>query len=454
MNSTRKRRGKPLHGVAGMGRREYLRNLNTQFQDSKRCMSVSPCRALSQDIASVTQVRQTGGPEGTLPADAFQWALPFNRQKMFAEFAMAQQNRYHWRINREDREEYAALVRDSDQNRELQSELAAYRQFEITSDIQALPFALGAFQSINLSEDELPMMITPAARQYFAVRWIGQDGGARQDQWRSSRSAETLEINFLSTDKVEYTLFDLQQGNLNEVEQVNNQLRFDMGMKIEDLAKTSMDNNVYPSGLRSIMQIHPSIDPANIPDSNYLDLTDTGTYGPAHVFTLARLKAVLHHMAMWGFGFSPDGPATLQTMLMSPLNARDSWDYVDLVSGWDSAGETWDASRVGPGGFANPANTVPTGVREQIFNTGALMNSAWGYSWQTQFNPRLSTGRLYVMTNQPIGWFFTKTGFDRFIEWRDGPDNIEQNYGQSVFRRALSFHMPELWAYRFLIVDF
>jgi len=428
------------------------------YENSKRQLTVSPSRHYAEEIGSMMNLIQ--GIAGT-PAEAdfnsleLRWMLPHNRDRVRQEIAMAYENRYHWRTNADDRAEYANLLAQSEHSSELQREVAQYRTFEITSDIRALPFALGAFQQINLSADELPMMITPAApRQSFAVRWIGQDGGARQDQWRTSRSAQNIEMRMLSTDKVEYTLFDLQQGFLNEVEQVNSQLRFDMEAKIDDLAMAAMDANIYPSGLRSIMNIHPSIDQSNIPDTNYLDLTNTTTYGAANVLTLARLKAILHHVAMWGFGFGPDGPMNLQTMIMSPLNARDSWDYVDLVSGWDSAAATWDGSRAGPGGFSNPLNTVPTGTREQIFNTGALLNSAWGYTWQSQFNARLGVGRMYVLTNQPIGWFFTKTEFDRLIEWRDQPDNIEQNYGQSVLRRAVQFFNPQLWAYRFLVVDF
>jgi len=433
--------------------------LDNLYNDGKKEISISPARGYSDEIASMRNllhgVGDSGGGEVNFNTAELRWMLPHNRDRVRQEMAAAYENRFRWRTNPADYQEYASLIRASGGDPAIRSEVAQYRTFEITSDIRALPFAMGAYQAINLSADELPMMVTPAApRQSFAVRWIGQDGGARLDQWRTSRQAENIEIRMIATDKVEYTLFDLQQGFLNEVEAVNNQLRFDMEQKIDDLAMESMDANIFPSGLRAIMNIHPSIDQTNIPDTNYLDLTNVGTYGAANVLTLARLKAILHHVAMWGFGFGPDGPMNLQTMIMSPLNARDSWDYVDLVSGWDSAAAAWDVSKAGPGGFSNPLNTVPTGVREQIFNSGALLNSAWGYNWQSQFNARLPVGRMYVLTNQPIGWFFTKTEFDKLLEWRDLPDNVEQNYGQSMLMRAITFFNPQLWAYRFLVVDF
>ena len=392
------------------------------------------------EIASIREHRQAR--QSFEDFDGADWMLDCNSRRILQSIQDSAEGFYNWRDNANDRAELASMMQQAYDDAQAAKELASYRQFEVTSDLLAIPFALTAFQSINLSADELPQIITPKARQYFTVRYMGQDGGARQDQWRTTRSAEEIEMRAISTDKIEYPLLDLQQGNVNEFDKINAQLRFDMEMKIDELAKAMLDAGVVTSGIKDLLNIHPRINQTNIPDDNYLDLTSTGTYGTAHVLTIQRIKAILARMSMWGFGLDPDGPVRIKSMIMSPLHARDSWDYVDNVTGWNTTGES------------NPVNTVPRDTRNSIFAGGSMVTSAWGYNWNNIFNTQLAAGRLYVLTNQPVGWYFTKTNYDRMIEWKDQPDNIEQNQAQVLYRKALQFHMPDLWAYRFLVVDF
>lgn len=439
------------------GRRRLDQKLNPVRQHLERKYPGNDVKGIAAfrpdiDVASMRSARQAAQP--TIDTSNWLWMLEHNRRHAQQDYELAHAGRFHWRTNPADYKELAQLMQQSMQDQSLQVELAQYRNFEITSDIQAIPFALGAFQQINLSADELPQMITPRTRQYFNVRYIGQDGGARQDQWRTARQAVNIEMRLLSTDRVEYPLMDLQQGDVNEFDIINAQLRFDMEMKIETAALDVLNANYSATGIKALLNVHPTINKDNIPDGNYLDLRDVPTYGPLNVFTITRLKAILNHMAMWGFGFDPDGPISLSTMIMSPLNARDSWDYIDLVSGWDTEGKTWGTPDTSGRLSDDPRTTVPTAMREQIWSGGGMLQNAWGYRWSTQYNPRLSKGRLYIFTNQPVGWFFTKTEWDRIIEWRDLPDFIEQNIGAVLHRRAIQFFMPDLWRYRFLVVDF
>src|SRR5690606_29516648 len=93
------------------------------------------------------------------------------------------------------------------------AEIAAYRQFELVRpEINAIPFALSAFQQINLSNDELPLIIRPMSRQYFNVYWNAIDGAPRQNQIRHTKEVEQILMRYVSTDRVEYPLYDLQQG--------------------------------------------------------------------------------------------------------------------------------------------------------------------------------------------------------------------------------------------------
>jgi len=435
--------GRPTTKTQG---RAIMRNLDQMFPNSNRSHAVSNAPNYEAEIASIRRAVQDPTVK-TFDTSGLTWMLHHNREKLAKELASAVDGRYHWRVNPTHRSELAALMQASEGDREKSKELASYRTFEITTDLMPGPFAGAGFQSINLSADEMPQIITPQSRQYFNVYWMGQDGGTKRAQWRTMREAESLEIALLNSDKVEYPLVDLQRGDVNQFDKVNTQLRWDMDWKIEKLALESMLANRQLSGMRAKLNVHPDIIQDNIPDSNYLDLTNVATYGADGVWTLARLKALLRYFAMWGYtaGADPDGPIQLKSMIMSPLNAQDAWDYVDLVSGFDSSGTF---------GKSNPVDTVSTAQRDAIMSNGGLMQSAWGHSWTTQFNARIIKGRLYAMTNQPIGWQFTKTDWDKTFEWKDDVDHVIQNMGEIMMRKAISFVQPELWGYRYLIVDF
>lgn len=375
-----------------------------------------------------------------VPANRIQqslkWMLPDNARRRSQEMADNASRRFDWRHNQEHRETYSRLIRQSFEDRQKRKELAQYREFEILSDLFAIPFAMAPFQAINLSADELPLLLFPKARQYFTVRYLGNDGGARQDQWRQTKDVEQHEMRTISTDKVEFPLVDIQQGNVNEMSTIQDQLRFDMEMQLDKEAQDVIDGLETDSGLRALLNLHPLINTANIPDRNHLDLSD-GT----QELTIGKWKSILDHVASFGQGVDPDRSLTISSVIMSPQNLRDQWDFVDLVSGFSGAGTVQpDTDEI-----------ILTSTREEIFNTG-MMNSAWGFSWTSMANARLAKGRMYVFMNQPVGWFFTKTELDRLIIW-DGPDEVAENYGQIVWRRVYQFVTPDLWKHRILIVD-
>lgn len=369
------------------------------------------------------------------------WMLPHNQDRWAREQASARANRFDWRRNAAHREAYSNLIRESTERTprglEKRLELNAYREFELLNEMVAIPFAMGPFQSINLSADEMPLLTFPKARQYFNVRFIGQDGGPRQDQWRDDKTIEQIDLRMVSTDRIEFPLFDLRQGRVNPLARINDQLRFDMEMKIDSLALAEIDAAKTTSGLRDLLNLHPRIVQANVPDTNYLNLNGVGS-SPG-VLTIEKWKRILAHINSFGPGIDPDRSIQINAVIMSPQNMRDQWDFIDLVSGFSGVGTV------------QPADTVLTSVREEIFNTGVLQH-AWGYTWTAQFNGMLPKGKMYIFTNQPLGWFFTKTEFDQLFIW-DGPDQQEMNFGQVQWRRAFNFVVPDLWKHRIVIVD-
>ncbi len=408
----------------------HEQRMNAQFPSKPGCITATP---LSVDIASVRR--------GEHAPSEVPWLLPANRAILNRRSEIASETRFD-RSNPADMREYSDRIRASLNNQDAAADLAAYRIFELTSDVMASPFALGAFQGINLSDDELPGIIRPRSRNYqrFTIRTIGQDGGSRQDQIKTTKAFSAYEMDLISTDKVEYNLYDIQQGDVEGVEIANSALEYDMDMKIDSLAESNMFAAKTVSGLRDLLNIHPLIVSANLPDTNYLDLNSLHA-GNSGVLTIEKLKSILDHIAKFG-AVGGDGVGetlTIQSIVMSPQNLRDPWDFIDLVASGDGSVKPL------------PGETVPREVRNQIFQTG-MFTSAWGQNFSWIPNGRIAKGRMYVFTNQPLGWFFTKTNFDRLIRW-DGPDNIEQNYGQMVLQRCLQFVIPDLWKHRVLICD-
>jgi hypothetical protein len=347
------------------------------------------------------------------------------------------------RTKKEDREELSRMIAESYQDEQRAKELNAYRVFELTNDVLASTFALSAFQSVNLSADELPMIKRPQSFLYnkFTVRSIGQDGGAKQDQWRTTGAAQTMEVELISTDKIEYPLYDIQTGNIEVFDDINRKLQYDLEMYIDKLAQDNIDAAKMTSGLRDLLNIHPLIDATNIPDTNYLDL-NTLYPGNAKKLTIQKLKHILNHIAMFGSVGGADEQFSLSSIILSPQNIRDPWDFTDLVFPTNPTSATRDVE---------PSGTIPTPTRESIYNTG-MFTSAWGFNFNWMPNPRIAKGRMYAMTNRPIGWLFTKTEFDKVLRW-EGPDQVEYNYGQVLMQRCLKFVMPDLWRSRILIID-
>jgi hypothetical protein len=343
-----------------------------------------------------------------------------------------------------DRAEFSKRLKASAERDADREEMAAYRTFELTNDVMATPFALGAFQTVDLSPDELPLIERPRSRNYqrFTVRSQSIDGGAREAQWRTTKEVSQYELDAIATDRVEYPIMDIQQGDINQSDAINTELRYDMEMKVDGLARTNLDAAQTASGLRALLSIHPNVVQANIPDANYFDLNALFA-GSNDVLTMIKLKYILNHIALLQSVGGPGEGLTIQTIMLSPQNMRDSWDFVDLVSGVGSATE-------GPA----PANTVTTAQRESIFSTG-MMTSAWGYTWNWTPNSQIAKGRMYIFMNQPLGWQFTKTSFDKTLVWNEtnSPDHAESNMGEVMYRRVMSFLVPDLWKYRVLIID-
>ena len=136
-----------------------------------------------------------------------------------------------------------------------------------------------------------------------------------------------------------------------------------------------------------------------------------------------------------------DGQCRISAIYMSPQNATDPWCFQD--KSWCCDGEN-----------IHPDETVPESVRDQIFSSGTF-TSMYGFSFPWIPNACIPKGRLYIFTNKPLGWHFTKTQCDRLLR-QDGTNNIEyalENKAEIVYQKTCSFYSPDLWKHRMLIID-
>jgi hypothetical protein len=391
----------------------------------------------------VSQIREIRSGRGSL--EDCDWMLPANIESLEREYADFRENRFD-RRNQEDLKRYRDLIiaASDPTNVKAQRELAEYRKFEITSDVMAVPWSMAAFQTVPLRPGELPMIERPQSKNFnsFNVNSIGVDGGRYSAQWRTTLEVETMEMQLLTTDRVEYSIMDLQQGDISQVDAINQRLLYDLEMKMDVLAKTNIDAAKVVSGLQDTMNIHPSVVLDNIPDTNYIDL-DTLHSGSTGKLTIEKFKSLLALVSKFGSAGGADVPIQMRSVMVSPQNLNDPWDFVSLVSGFSG------------GDAVEPKSTVPTAVRDQIFQTG-MFTSAWGYNFNWTPNNQLDIGQLYIITDQPLGWVFTKPIFDKMLKWDEtnSPDHAERNMAEMLYQKALRFVVPDEWRYRVIIADF
>jgi hypothetical protein len=396
---------------------------------------------MAHELGSIAHVRQ-----GNLDPRSVSFINPVNHREIASRLQTLNGNRFNLHDS-EDLTRYRNLLtaagNATQDDMSAWRELSDYRVFELNYDIMASPWALAAFQIVNLQADELPMIDIPRSRnlQRFTVHSMSIDGQTTSNQWITAREIVQIEMEMLATEKMRYRLWDLQQGDVNQSQSIERELRYDIDMNVDALGLANLNANLVTSGLRDVLKLHPNIIAANIPDKNYLDLTASD----AGKLTVAKLRTILTHIAQFGSAGSVDEQFQISNIQISPQNISDPWEFVSLVSGYDSSDANQD----------QPKNTVPSSVRDSIYNTG-MFTSAWGYNFSWTPNPQLNKGKMYVFTNKPVGWVFLKPELDRMLTWDDRthPDFAERNYGEMMFRKAIKIYMPDLWRQRYLVVDF
>lgn len=343
----------------------------------------------------------------------------------FSEIAKAKEG-----VTDEQRRDW---LRANANNREA---LAAAVIQNVNSDVLAHTFALGFFQQNTLQPTEWPVIESDNRDKNYSCVTIGEDGSSPQKMRVPRQSHAEYLIRQLVTPEVFYPLMSLQTGNVSQAEKVQQEIAYELRLKLDQLALAVLDAGVKASGLRSTLNLHPSVVTANIPTKNYYDLSaaDSGT------LTLAKLKDVLDYFERFSSDVELDGaPLEIKTIYMSSQQKRDIWDFVSLVAGYNLSGAVQD-----------PKNTVTPDMRQGIFTSGKI-NSLFGYPVSIVTRNTLAKGTMYISSNKPAALLWTKPAFDKLVI-NDSPDLLKQNKNSMFMQMAYAMALPSEWTYRFMKV--
>jgi len=284
-----------------------------------------------------------------------------------------------------------------------------------------------SFLELDVLEDgQWPQIINRHIDRNFTVTKLGQNGGAPKKQVVERQTNLQILMERLVTPEYEFPLYNLQVGKEEELENAQKRITYELALKLDFLAKAIIDATVKTSGLRATLNLHPSIQSANIPDANDLDLSGVNT---ATKWDVEKFKRVLDYVARFTADTSDDlGDLRVKAFFIPSPNLRDIWDFVSLVSAYDGT-----SGNPPSGVVADPKNTVPSEERLAIYRSGKL-EQMFGYKFAIVPRNTLVSGsnnQNYVSTNLPIGYFWTKPSQDSVV--LDNSPKMQKANKNSIF---------------------
>jgi hypothetical protein len=331
------------------------------------------------------------------------------------------------------------------------SEVSAAIKSEVNLNILGQLFAMSMFDIKTYADPDWPWIRAKRQDFNYVVSTIGLDGGTPQKQMIEGIQQYQLYFKSYVTEETSYQLFDLQTGQMDYFADAIADITYALGLHLDKTAKTLLDSNQYASGLRDLINLHPSIVAANIPDANYLDLsTITGGASAGGQFTTEKVKRILDYCNRWTSDVQPMGGGELsgsmrvKSVHCSSRRMRDLYDLADAVALVGSL-PTGEANFV-----TSPSQTIPEDARGQIFRSGKL-ETWWGAPFTLVPNNRLAADEVYVAMNRPAGVFHHKPSMDEVF--RDQSPKLRSQNRESVYMKKVGvFHQTNSQIPNFLVV--
>lgn len=299
------------------------------------------------------------------------------------------------------------------------------------------------FEVVNLGDADWPVIQTESEIEDGLKIWyLGESNGRPQRQMVTSRTNTMLNMTQYTTPKYKYPWRNLNTGyyGAEYFTRAQNRIRYALNLAIDAKGVALLKAAKLASGLRATLNLHSSVVTANIPDANSLDLSSG--YGTAGVWTVQKLKAIFDYAARFTADVESDGGGQLQvkTIFMSSQRISDFWNFVDLVTGYDHASVEKE----------DPTYTVPTSVRERIWNTGGIGNFM-GNTFSIVPRNTLTAAEVLVAFNKPAGKFYIKPSMD--IVTRDTSDAAHEKNEESItMSKVFQMTQPSHLTKNYLVV--
>jgi len=321
---------------------------------------------------------------------------------------------------------------------EANMEFANYVKLSAVREVLAHLWVLPAFFQVkNCPGDQIVIDETPTVDQDWNTQYIGDSGQTVEKQLLTSVSHTIVPWRFISSQRVQWPLRDLQLGQVGDMYKPRKDMEYNMRLTNDAEALVLAAALTMSSGLRDTLTLHPSIVTANIPDANHIDFSDTttyptATYGTAGAWTAKKFGQIYDYFQRFASDVEQDGgPLRPKAIFCSSVDMLGLTDFVDLVS------------CISGTGTQDPAQTVTTPIREEIFRTGNLTN-LWGMEVNLVPRNTIGSGTAYIACNKPVGYYLRKPSLDL----QDGGQSITHNYKWLEFGICQRMHTMSPWSCR------
>ena len=334
-----------------------------------------------------------------------------------------------------------AKLMDRARNRDVEAvtELNALRSTTIDLYVRAMSNFISFFRPVNLQPNEQACFIN-TFRNPVAVRYMGQDGGVLTNKAVKAQRPMFIDMRELTTNAVGYQIRDINLGpDISASAQATVDIGWDMSNRVDFEAFTIMTagRSLAKQGIYGPFNLtgapldrtwipNDRILAANLPTTNDLTLTDTGTSaGQSNKFRLAVIRAIVKYCERWGnIWGTPIRPTGL--VMVSSL------DVTDL------------AEEITPTSLIFP-NALAEGLL-QSYTQFDYQN----IRWTLVPDVTLPSGVCYPVLNRPVGEVYYKPAFDEeFVE-----TNRKKNWEERSQQKVIQFAVPEPWRVNALRVTY
>lgn len=282
----------------------------------------------------------------------------------------------------------------------------------------AMGWAMDFFEEVNLGPTDQPYYQNETSMA-VRVALIGTDGGVRNRYVVKEQSQQQVLLYMLSSEKVKWRLFDLLRGPVAEENKKLVDIARDVMLNLDGRLATALAtaagsfNFTTGSGEKKTLNLHPTIDSANLPTTNIISLTSAGGVNKS------VLDAVFKHFAKFGNIFSDGDLYPVAFYYPSKYALSMIGDVTLTTAGTPQAAQNADLA----------GQVLSRGYIEQILGRTVAYRPL----------ANLSGKYVYVRTNKPVGKLYRKKSADKMVMKEDE----ESNEGSAQAKIAWGAVIPE-----------